>query len=159
MNVTLFMRFADCVPVFLYDPVRRVVGIAHAGWLGTVKKIGFKTVQEMTNVFGCNPADVLAGIGPSIGPDQYEVGENVIGAIREAFPEDADALLLKKQNGAVHLDLWAANRLALIEAGVEHIEIAGISTAAHTDDWYSHRAENGKTGRMGALIALRRGES
>jgi len=153
-GVTLFMRFADCVPIFLYDPVMRVAGIAHAGWMGSVKKIGLKTVQEMTRAFGCKPGDVMAGIGPSIGPEEYEVGENVIEAIREAFPQDVDELLIKKQNGSVHLDLWTANRLALVEAGVRQIEIAGISTAAHTNDWYSHRAENGKTGRMGALIAL-----
>ena len=153
-GVTLFMRFADCVPIYLYDPVRRVAGIAHAGWMGTVKKIGAKTVQEMTRNFGCKPGDVMAGIGPSIGPDEYEVGENVIEAIRDAFPDDVDTLLFEKQNRSVHLDLWAANRLALVEAGVRQIEIAGISTAAHTNDWYSHRAENGKTGRMGALIAL-----
>jgi purine-nucleoside/S-methyl-5'-thioadenosine phosphorylase / adenosine deaminase len=154
-NVTLLMRFADCVPIFLYDQVRRVVGIAHAGWMGTVKKIGLKTVQEMTRVFGCKPGDVMAGIGPSIGPDEYEVGENVIEEVRKSFPDDAENLLLEKQNGSVHLDLWEANRLTLVEAGLGRIEIAGISTAAHTDDWYSHRAENGKTGRMGALIALR----
>ena len=153
-GVTLFMRFADCVPIFLYDPVMRVAGIAHAGWMGSVKKIGLKTVQEMTRAFGCKPGAVMAGIGPSIGPEEYEVGENVIEAIREAFPQDVDELLIKKQNGSVHLDLWTANRLALVEAGVRQIEIAGISTAAHTNDWYSHRAENGKTGRMGALIAL-----
>ncbi len=154
-DVTLLMRFADCVPIFLYDPVKQVIGIAHAGWMGTVKKIGLKTVQKMETVFGVNPGDVLAGIGPSIGPNEYEIGDDVIEAVRVAFPDDVEDLLLKKQNGSVHLDLWSANRLALIEAGVERIEIAGISTAAHTDDWFSHRAENGKTGRMGALIALR----
>lgn len=154
-DVTLLMRFADCVPVFFYDPVKCVVGIAHAGWMGTVKKIGLKTVQEMTRVFGCKPGDVLAGIGPSIGPNEYEVGENVVSAIQVAFPGDTDELLIKKQNGSVYLDLWAANRLALVEAGVQKIETAGISTAANTADWYSHRAENGKTGRMGALITMR----
>ena len=154
-DVALLMRFADCVPIFLYDSVQHVVGIAHAGWMGTVKKIGLTTVQEMTREFGCKPGDVIAGIGPSIGPDEYEVGENVIEAVRKSFPGDAEGLLLKKQNGSVHLDLWEANRLALFEAGVRRIELAKISTAANTDDWYSHRAENGKTGRMGAVIALR----
>jgi hypothetical protein len=154
-EVTLLMRFADCVPVFLYDPVQQVVGIAHAGWMGTVQKIGLKTVQEMTRSFDCKPADIMAGIGPSIGPQEYEVGEDVIAAVRTVFPGEVDALLLEGENGSVHLDLWAANRLTLIEAGVKQIELAGISTAAHTDDWFSHRAENGKTGRMGALIALR----
>jgi len=100
---------------------------------------------------------VLAGIGPSIGPNEYEVGDNVICAVRAAFPDDEGELLLRKKNGSVYLDLWKANRLSLVEAGVHKIEIAGISTAGNTNDWYSHRAENGKTGRMGALIALRQG--
>ena len=153
-HVTLLMRFADCVPVFFYDPVRIVAGIAHAGWMGTVKKIGLKTVQAMQSHFGCNPRDILAGIGPSIGPDEYEVGSDVINAVKRAFPGNDSKLLLNKRNGSVHLDLWKANQLTLAEAGVIHIEIAGISTAGNIQDWYSHRAENGKTGRLGALIAI-----
>jgi YfiH family protein len=153
-DVTLLMRFADCVPILLYDPVRHVTGIVHAGWKGTVMKIAMVTVAEMQRVFGCNPADVLAGIGPSIGPKEYEIGTDVVEQVRCAFPDSADTLLWKV-NAHFHFDLWEANKLALTEAGVGHVEIARISTAVNTKDWYSHRAEKGRTGRFGALIALK----
>jgi YfiH family protein len=153
-QVTLFMRFADCVPILLYDPVWHVTGVVHAGWMGTVKKIPVATVAEMKRIFGCRAEDLIAGIGPSIGPDEYEIGLDVIRQVESAFPNGADELLLRA-NGRIHFDLWQANKLALAEAGVEKIEIAKISTASHTEDWYSHRAEKGKTGRFGALIALR----
>lgn len=154
-EVTLLMRFADCVPVFLYDPTKNVIGIVHAGWMGTVKKIVLKTVQEMNRIFGSMPGNILAGIGPSIGPEQYEVGADVIKETRRAFPEEVDRLLISKQNGTAYLNLWEANRIVLMKAGVQKIEVAQISTAANTHDWYSHREEKGKTGRFGALIALR----
>lgn len=153
-EVTLFMRFADCVPVLLYDPRQQVIGMVHAGWMGTVKKIAAATVSEMQRRFGCEASDILAGIGPSIGPEQYEIGKDVEAQVRWSFPEAAGELLLDRQ-GKVHLDLWEANRRALMDVGVKQIEKAQISTAVHTEDWYSHRAEKGRTGRFGALLALR----
>ncbi len=153
-EVTLFMRFADCVPILLFDPVRAVVGIVHAGWLGTVRQVTRATIETMVRTYGCRPQDLRAGIGPSIGPDHYRVGDEVADQVRSAFPQTAPALLTAR-DGAIHLDLWAANRLQLEQAGVESIETAGICTACHVDDWYSHRAENGRTGRFGGLVALR----
>lgn len=153
-GVTLFMRFADCVPILLFDPVRAVLGIVHAGWLGTVRQVARATVETMARVYGCRTADILAGIGPSIGPDHYPVGEEVAARVRGAFPQAASALLTTR-DGAIHLDLWAANRLQLEQAGVESIEMAGICTACHLEDWYSHRGENRRTGRFGGLLALR----
>ena len=152
-QVTLFMRFADCVPILFHDPRKGVVGVAHAGWQGTVKKIVRETIQAMRASYGSNPADVLAAIGPSIGPDHYEIGADVIERVRSAFNGDADALL-EPRNGHVHLDLWAANRLTLEQAGVGQVQVAGLCTACSPDDWYSHRAQKGRTGRFGALIAL-----
>lgn len=152
-DVTLFMRFADCVPILLHDPKKQVVGVVHAGWQGTVKKILRETIQTMTSRYGSNPADVLAGIGPSIGPDHYEIGEDVIQRVRAAFDGDADGLL-HSVSGRVHFDLWSANRLTLEQAGVGQVELAGLCTACLPADWYSHRAQHGKTGRFGALIAL-----
>ena len=152
-GITLFMRFADCVPILLHDPRKGVIGVVHAGWQGTVKKILRETIRTMQAAYGSNPADVLAAIGPSIGPDHYEIGPDVIERVRVSFQGDADALL-QDHNGRIHLDLWAANRLTLEQAGVGQVEVAGICTACHTHDWYSHRAEKGKTGRFGALIAL-----
>jgi YfiH family protein len=152
-QVTLFMRFADCVPILLYDPARGAVGIVHAGWQGTVKRVAAAAVQGMRAAFGSRPADIIAGIGPSIGPDHYEVGADVIARVRESFDAEADALL-PSHGGHTYFDLWAANRLLLERAGVVRVEIAGVCTACHTHDWYSHRAEKGRTGRFGALIAL-----
>ncbi len=152
-EVSLYMRFADCVPVFLYDPVKHSAGLVHAGWGGTVKKIVGHTVQAMQNQFGSQPGDILAGIGPSIGPDHYEVKPDVINQVTQSFGEKSRDVLIKIEN-KVFLDLWQANRITLEEAGLEKIEIAGICTACNLEDWYSHRGEHGKTGRFGAVLAL-----
>lgn len=151
--VTLYMRFADCVPVMLYDPTHGAVGLAHAGWLGTVRGAARVAVEAMQSEFGSRPGDILAAIGPSIGPDHYEIGADVREQVTAAFGRDALSLI-EYRDARSYLDLWAANRLQLHQAGVEHIEVAGLCTACHTDDWFSHRAEKGRTGRFGALIAL-----
>jgi YfiH family protein len=152
-EVTLFMRFGDCVPVLLYDPVRRVVGLAHAGWMGTVGGMAAKAVETMQAVYGSRPQDLLAAIGPSIGAHHYPVGEEVQEQVRRAFREQSGAVLTT-QNGTAQFDLWEANRLSLAACGVQQIEVAGICTACHPEDWYSHRGERGLTGRFGALVAL-----
>ncbi len=152
--VTLFMRFADCASIFLFDPVRKAIGLAHAGWLGTVRGAARAAVKAMQSRYRSRPENIMAAIGPAIGPDHYEVGPDVVIQVRQAFGEDA-AGLLHIPNGRMHFDLWEANRLLLEQAGVREIEIAGICTACHVDDWYSHRAEKGRTGRFGAMIGLK----
>jgi polyphenol oxidase len=152
-GITLFMRFADCVPVVLFDPVKRVVGLVHAGWRGTVDRAAGVAVNRMAERYGSHPEDVLACVGPSICAAHYEVGADVQTAVQAAFGDKADGLLLQKANG-LHFDLWSANRMALEEAGVRQIEVAGLCTACQNEDWFSHRAEHGKTGRFGAIIAL-----
>ncbi len=152
-EITLFMRFADCVPILFFDPVKRVVGVAHAGWQGTVKRVVTATVEKMVSVYGSRPAHIRAGIGPSIAAHHYEVGSDVVQQVRDAFGVQA-ASLLPSQNGSVHFDLWEANRLLLEQAGVKEIEISGLCTSCHPEDWFSHRGEKGRTGRFGALIAL-----
>ncbi len=152
-EITLFMRFADCVPILFYDPVKRVVGMAHAGWKGTVEKIVAKTVEQMQNIYGSRPEDILAGIGPSIGPHHYQIGEEVVEQVRQAFGSKTSQLL-STVNGSNHLDLWAANAIQLEEAGVKSIEVSSICTACDLERWFSHRGEHGKTGRFGALITL-----
>jgi hypothetical protein len=152
-DVSLFMRYADCVPILLYDPIKNAIGLAHAGWKGTVRQVGRAAVEAMSVRYGSDPADILAMIGPSIGPDKYEVGEEVIEAVENAFGSDAPGLL-PKYNESTHFDLWKANRLGLANAGVNHIEVAGICTGENVDDWFSHRVERGKTGRFGALLSL-----
>jgi YfiH family protein len=152
-HVTLYMRFADCVPLFLYDARNHVVAIAHAGWLGTVRGATTSAVANMSRLYGTEPADIRAGIGPSIGPDHYEIGPDVVARVEQAFGPQAQKLI-DTRNGRTYFDLWEANKLQLNQAGVEQVEISGLCTACHTDDWFSHRAEKGKTGRFGALIAL-----
>jgi YfiH family protein len=152
-GVTLLMRFGDCVPILLYDPRRKVVGMAHAGWLGTVRLTVKAAVEAMQAHYGCRPADIFAGIGPSIALHHYQVGREVVAQVKAAFGDNS-SFLLHEQEGAVKFDLWGANRLVLETCGVKQIEVAGICTACHLEDWYSHRGENGKAGRFGALIGL-----
>jgi len=151
--VSLFMRYADCVPILLVDPVARAIGLAHAGWQGTVQMVGRWAVEAMQSRYGSHPADILAAIGPSISPEYYEVGAEVIAQVHHAFGPDASRLL-PQFGDSIHLDLWAANWLSLEKAGVQQIESSGLCTAANPDDWYSHRAQKGKTGRFGVLLAL-----
>jgi len=152
-GISLFMRFADCVPILLYDPVKRVVGIVHAGWQGTVNKIAALTIRAMQKQYGSYPPYIFAGIGPSIGPDHYEVGPEVMTMVRKAFGETAD-LLISQKDRKPHFDLWKANILALNDEGVEHIILSSICTTCNSSDWYSHRGEHGRTGRFAAIIAL-----
>lgn len=152
-EVTLYMRCADCAPIFFHDPVKQAVGLAHAGWLGTVKGVARAAVEAMQTRYGSEPADLHTVIGPSIGPEKYEVGPEVVAMVRESFGNNAPQLL-PQFNASTHFDLWAANKLVLQQTGVRQIEVSGECTAAHNHLWFSHRAENGKTGRFGALIAL-----
>jgi YfiH family protein len=152
-EVTLFMRFADCVPILLYDPVRRVIGMVHAGWKGTTLRIVQAAVQAMQRQWGARPDEILAAIGPSIASHHYTVGQDVITQVEAAFGLEANSLL-PAQGGAVQFDLWAANRLVLMDSGVRQIEVSGVCTACDLEHWYSHRGEQGRTGRFGALMAL-----
>lgn len=152
-EVTLFMRFADCVPIMVHDPRKGVIGVAHAGWMGTLRDVASSTIEAMHKNYGSNPADIIAGIGPSIGPDHYEIGADVILQVMQKFGDESE-LILKSHNGKIHFNLWETNRLLLERAGVGQIEISGICTACNTRDWFSHRAEKGRTGRFGALISL-----
>jgi hypothetical protein len=152
-DVTLFMRFADCVPIMLHDPRTGVIGVAHAGWMGTLRDVAASTVNAMKKNYGTNSADIIVGIGPSIGPDHYEIGADVILQVMQKFGDDSERVL-KSHNGKIHFNLWEANRMLLERAGVGQVEVSGVCTACNTHDYYSHRAEKGRTGRFGALISL-----
>lgn len=156
-GIALMMFFADCVPVMLVDPVRRAIGICHAGWRGTVAQIPLRTVQRMTEAFGSRPADILAAIAPSIGPCCYEIDEAVERQVRMAFGEKADRLLKKQSNQKWLLDLWQANEISLLEAGVPemNIQASGICTNCNSKLFYSYRADHGKTGRLAVILALK----
>ena len=153
-GVLLAVLLADCVPIVLHDPTRCVVGVAHAGWRGTVAHVGKNTVTTMVEHFGCDPHDIRAGIGPSIGPASYEVGADVVPCAREAFPHAPE--VISRVNDRTRFDLWAANVYDLIGAGLDqrNIELMDIDTFATTDRWYSHRA-GAPTGRFMAFTALR----
>ena len=153
-GVPLMLRFADCVPLLLYDPVHRAIGLAHAGWRGTVEGLARKVVLAMAEAFGSRPRDLVVGLGPAIGPCCYSVGEEVARAVRAALP-DGGSLLRCQGDGTLHFDLWEANRWELAEQGVEQIEVAGLCTACHVDEFFSHRAERGETGRFGVILGLR----
>lgn len=155
-DVTLFMRFADCVPIFLHDPVRRAIGLVHAGWLGTVRQAASVAVRALGDRYGTRPEDIRAAIGPSICREHYPIGPEVVDQVRQAFGAGADEHL-HRTNGSTQFDLWSANASLLRMEGVESVELSGICTAADTGDWYSHRGEGGHTGRFGALLALSQG--
>jgi len=152
--VSLFMRFADCTPILLFDPVKRAIGLAHAGWSGTVKDAAGECVRGMKAAYGSKAENILAAIGPSIGPDHYEVGKDVIDYVNYTFRNNSSEVLIQ-HGGITRFNLWAANELLLRQAGVKNIEIAGICTMCHQTDWFSHRGQRGKTGRFGALISMR----
>jgi YfiH family protein len=157
----LTMNYADCTPIFLYDPVKKVIGLGHAGWQGAVKDLPGAMVRAMQQEFGSQPVTLVAGIGPCIGPCCYEVGELVIVAVRDGFAEP-DTLLVASPTGngrtsaggRPHFDLPQANRRNLQRAGVRHIELSGLCTACRTDLFFSHRAEKSKTGRFGTIFML-----
>ena len=153
-EVTLYMRFADCTPLLFVDPQKQVVGLAHAGWQGTVQGVATAAVKAMQEHYGSRPEDIHAAIGPAIGPDHYEVGDDVINAVHESFGADAEKLL-PRVGERHHFDIWSANHLQLEQAGVRYIESSNICTACYPEDWFSHRGEKGKTGRFGVLMGLK----
>lgn len=153
-GVALTMNFADCTPILLYDPENRAIGLGHAGWQGAVKDLPGAMVQAMVQSFGSEPAHLLAAIGPTIGACCYEVGEPVISAVQGAFAEPG-ALLVQQNGGSrPYFDLPEANRRNLVRAGVRQIELPDFCTACHTDLFFSHRAEQGRTGRFGVIFML-----
>ena len=156
-NLVLTTFYADCVPLFFTDPVKRVIALVHSGWRGTVGKIGDKAVRMMREHFGSDPSDILAAIGPSIGQECYEVSKDVADAFREEFTEvQMPELAEQKEDGKYQLDLWRANQIILSEAGIRkgHLFTAGICTCCQKDWLFSHRATNGKRGNLAAFLEL-----
>lgn len=156
-GLALSTFYADCVPIYLVDPVKKVIGLCHSGWKGTVLEIGLKTIKKMQTEFGSDPKDIYAAIAPSICMDCYEVSEDVIEEIKKTYDEDAcKKLFYKKENGKYQLDLWTACKLTLQKAGVleNHIEVTDICTCCNKDYLFSHRASKGKRGNLGAFLMI-----
>lgn len=144
------LTFADCVPLLFADPVRGVVGAAHAGWRGTAASIGPNVVQAMAENFGSDPSHIVAGIGPSVGPCCYSIQRNVLAT----FEANGAPAVSEEREGRLYLDLWASNELHIRQAGVSRIERSNVCTACNTETYFSHRAEAGVTGRFGMLAGL-----
>ena len=156
-GIVLVTSYADCVPLYFVDPVRKAIGLSHSGWKGTVGHIGQKTVWKMHEVYGSEPKDIVAAIVPSICQSCYEVSDDVAEAFRANFTADEAAdILLDKGNGKYQLDLWKANWYVLTDAGIlpEHLSVTDLCTACHPDLLWSHRKTNGQRGGLSAFLSL-----
>ncbi len=155
-GIFISARTADCVPILIYDPVQKAISAIHSGWKGTAQRISQKTIALMQKEFGTNPADLMAGIGPSIGPEVYEVGTDVVDEFKRHFYQNhlftptADSIKFL-------LNLWEANKQILLESGVpdNQIEIAEMCTYTNADLFFSARRDKGKTGRLATGIMLK----
>ena len=150
------VQTADCVPILLFDPQNKVVAAIHAGWKGTISKIAKKTVQQMTETFGCNPDDIVAGVGPSIHMHAYEVGSEVVSAVEASFSNYPALLKPSMNEGKAYFDLWEANQTVLMESGIseKNIELMGLCSFEQADLFYSARRDGADTGRMVSGIKL-----
>lgn len=151
--ITLITGHADCMAFYFVDPVKRAIGLAHAGWRGALGRIGANVVQLMQREYGTNPADILAGVGPSICPDCFEVGDNVAAEFASAFT-DLPAVL-PREGARSHVDLWMIAAAQFVEAGVlpEHVSLFDVCTMT-TPQLYSHRRDRGNTGGMAAYLRI-----
>lgn len=154
-EVTLITLHADCMPVFLYDPNKRAVGMVHAGWKGASKRIGQKAAQKMIGELGCNREDILAAIGPSISQERFEVNQPVARIFEEEFP-GVDCTVFNAKTQKHHIDLWLVMVAQLMDAGLlpENISLSGTCTY-NCADYFSYRRDSGATGAMAGFIVLR----
>lgn len=155
-RLPLLTFYADCLPVYLFDPVKRVIGLVHSGWKGTAARISARAVEKMAAEYGCQATDIKAIIGPGIGPCCYEIDETVASIFRKEFAELPQLLYSKNQEQRWQLDLKTAVERTLIAAGLkaDQIEDVGICTCCNRELFFSYRGEAGCCGRMGALIEL-----
>lgn len=155
-NIVLSTGYADCTPLLFFDPVKKVIGNSHSGWVGTVKKIGQKTIEKMVNVYGCNPKDIIVCIAPTIRVCDFEVETDVKEQFEEAFGND-DNIIFKTDNPEkFFIDTVFANKKALMEMGVlsENIIDSNLCTVCHKDKMFSYRGNDAEDGRSTAIIAL-----
>jgi YfiH family protein len=152
-GICIAVMSADCVPILLFDKKNHVVGAVHSGWRGTVARILEKTLDRMKGEFGTQGVDIIAGIGPSVSQDQYEVGEEVVTEVQRAFGSNSNLMIHLPDNKA-RLDLWKANTIQLLEFGVptSAIEVSDLCTVRDNQDFFS--ARKGDSGRFAAGIML-----
>ncbi|MCI8418182.1 MAG: peptidoglycan editing factor PgeF [Lachnospiraceae bacterium] len=158
-GLVLTTFYADCVPLFFLDPVHKAIGLSHSGWRGTAGGMGPVTLRAMAQEFGTEPSQVLAAIGPSICQDCYEVSQDVIEEFQKTFPPEQWPKLYqeKEEKGKYQLDLWQANELLLLGAGIrpEHLSVTNICTCCNPELLFSHRASKGKRGNLAAFLMLK----
>ncbi len=155
-EICLSVLTADCVPLLLYDPQKKVVAAVHAGWRGTVQSITLEAVDVMKEQFGCRSQNILAGIGPSIGPENYQVGYNVVKAVQNNTYIHDGSVLQMQNHGKALLDLWEANRQQLLIGGLkeDHIEQARICTFESHETFFSARRLGNPCGRFAAGVMV-----
>lgn len=157
-GVYLATFYADCVPLYFVDVKKRAIALAHSGWRGTVARMGQRVVEKMREVYGTDPADLVAVVGPSICQECYEVSEDVAETFAEEFqrPGQAEEILLEKGGGKYRLDLWRANEIVLTEAGIPSgsIQVTDLCTCHNEHYLFSHRASHGQRGNLGAFLGL-----
>ena len=153
-GICLMVLQADCVPILFYDPNKKVIGVAHAGWKGTVNKIARNTVNAMTENYNSKNEDIIASIGPAIGPCCYEVKLDVVKKVEKSLYGGKEIIIVR--DGKYYLDLWKANKIQLINSGIaeENIEIAKICTKCNQNIFFSARASRNAAGRFGAGIMI-----
>lgn len=156
-GVPLYTGYVDCVPLFFYDPEKKVAGMAHSGWRGTVGRIGANMIEVMGREFACDVKDIVAAVGPSICQDCYEISEDVALEFIHEFQElPQESYLIEKGNGKFQLDLWKVNEHILKEAGIteEHLDVTDVCTCCNHKLLFSHRASKGKRGNLGGFVVL-----
>ena len=151
-TTTLVTLHADCLPLFFVDPVHRAITMCHAGWKGIYSHIVLKTVDFMRETYGSDPAEIVAAVGPSIGPCCFEVQHGVFGLFRKEFGEET----VSENDGRMFVDLWKACVADMQAAGLSasHINVAELCTYCRQDVFFSHRRDHGRTGAMMALLKL-----
>ncbi len=156
-GLVLSTFYADCVPLYFIDTKKRAIGLSHSGWRGTVRRMGRVTLETMRREFGTLPEDVICAIGPSICQDCYEVSEDVAEEFIREFSSHSGEILENKGNGKYQLDLWRANEMILLEAGIkpEHLSVTDLCTCCNDKILFSHRASQGKRGNLGAFLCLK----
>lgn len=156
-GVTLVTYYADCTPLFFVDTKQKAIGLAHAGWRGTVGRIGEKVVKKMTELYGTNPADIVAAIGPAISVCCYEVDKPCADNFYALSDLDSSRFVFPKENGKYMIDLLETNRQILVAAGVknENITVSDVCTNCNSELLWSHRATKGKRGTMSAFMCIK----
>lgn len=157
-GITLVTFYADCVPLYLVDPVHKAIGLSHSGWRGTAGRMGKITIDAMTQAYGSKPEDMIAAIGPSICQSCYEIGEETAVEFKENFKKDQwdEILAPGSRPDKYQLNLWKANEIIFREAGVrtEHIHTTNLCTRCNSDLLFSHRKAGNERGNLAAFLCL-----